>query len=122
MPNYKDQNNQIHFLDDATYAHLLPQGCVEITEAEAEVIRQASIPVPVIPQVVSMRKARLALHQFGILDAIEASMATASKSDQIEWEYATEVVRTSPLVVNMVASLGLTEQQVDDLFALADTL
>ena len=35
MPTYKDPQNRVHYLEDAAFAHLLPQGCVEITEAEA---------------------------------------------------------------------------------------
>lgn len=38
MPNYKDTNNQIHFLDSAEYEHLLPTGCVEISDEEATAI------------------------------------------------------------------------------------
>lgn len=46
MPHYKDQNNQMHFIDNAEdAAKYLPAGCVEITDEEAESIRQAqSIP------------------------------------------------------------------------------
>ena len=50
MQNYKDANNKIHFLESAEFAHLLPAGCVPITEAEAEAIRTANIPVPTITQ------------------------------------------------------------------------
>ena len=39
MPHYKDQNNGLHFIDDASFAHYLPAGCVEITDAEAEALR-----------------------------------------------------------------------------------
>lgn len=46
MPNYKDSNNQLHFLDSAEHEYLLPDGCVEITDAEAEAIRVAAIVPP----------------------------------------------------------------------------
>jgi hypothetical protein len=39
MPHYKDPNNSVHFLDDNAYAHLLPAGSVEITDAEAEALK-----------------------------------------------------------------------------------
>lgn len=35
MPFYKDTNNDIHVLDDASFSYLLPAGCVEITADEA---------------------------------------------------------------------------------------
>ena len=46
MPTYKDSNDNLHFLDSADFAYLLPPGSVEITEAKAEVIRAAQVPVP----------------------------------------------------------------------------
>ncbi len=77
---------------------------------------------PTIPTIVSMRQARLALLQAELLATVDAAIAAGSEADQITWEYATEVDRNSPLVVNLSASLGLTEQQLDDLFTLAATL
>lgn len=35
MPHFKDQSGGLHFLDDAAFAHILPDGCVEISDAEA---------------------------------------------------------------------------------------
>ena len=38
---YKSPDNSVHFLDDDSFAHLLPVGCVQITDAEANTIRTA---------------------------------------------------------------------------------
>lgn len=38
MMNYKDTQNNLHFIDP-DYVHLLPEGCVQITEDEAEALR-----------------------------------------------------------------------------------
>lgn len=76
-------------------------------------------PVPVITSV-TMRQARLALLQSNLLD--QASAAITTTADKIEWEFATTVERDSPLVQNISVSLGLTEQQIDDLFTLAASL
>lgn len=76
-------------------------------------------PVPVITSV-TMRQARLALLQSNLLD--QASAAITAPADKIEWEFATTVERDSPLVQNIAATLGLTEQQIDDLFTLAASL
>ena len=35
MPHYKDNNNNLHFLDDPKFLYLLPEGAIEITEEEA---------------------------------------------------------------------------------------
>lgn len=40
--HYVDQNNQIHELEDAEFAYLLPPGCSPISEEEADAIREAA--------------------------------------------------------------------------------
>ncbi|WP_193583918.1 DUF4376 domain-containing protein [Laribacter hongkongensis] len=35
MPYYKDNNGGVHFLDSADYESLLPNGCIQISDAEA---------------------------------------------------------------------------------------
>jgi len=72
-----------------------------------------------IPTTVSMRQARLALLQIGLLSDVENAIAQGSQADQITWEYATEVNRSDVLVINMSAALGLSEAQLDALFTLA---
>ena len=79
-------------------------------------------PPPVIPAVVSMRQARLALLQQGLLSTVDASVAAGSEADKITWEYATEVNRNEALVQNLAVVLGLSELDLDNLFALASSL
>jgi hypothetical protein len=74
-----------------------------------------------VPQSVSMRQTRLALLAAGLLDDVEAAMATQPRAAQIEWEFATEVLRSSPLVAGLSGAIRLTEAQLDDLFILAAT-
>ncbi|MCF7963962.1 MAG: hypothetical protein K9L79_00315 [Methylobacter tundripaludum] len=47
MPNYKDIENKIHFLDSDEYESLLPAGCIKITDDEALAILN---PQPTIEQ------------------------------------------------------------------------
>ena len=87
-------------------------------------------PLPEEPtgvRVVSMRQARLALLQSGLLAQVEAAIAAIEDAGQrqavqIEWEYAAEVNREHPWVQSLATALGLTEVQLDDLFTLAATL
>lgn len=44
MPHFKDTNNGVHFLDDALFAYLLPEGCVEITNEEADSLQPVYEP------------------------------------------------------------------------------
>lgn len=82
----------------------------------------AAFNASLVPKVVSMRQARLALLQSGLLDQVSAAVQAGSQADQITWEYATEVNRDDGLVSNLAVALGLTSQQLDDLFTLAATL
>lgn len=43
---FKDTENKLHWLDDAKYIDLLPEGSSEITDLEAEVLRQAPPETP----------------------------------------------------------------------------
>lgn len=82
-------------------------------------------PVPVITSV-TMRQARMALLQQGLLtqvnDAVASMPGAQGEAVRIEWEFSSTVERNRPLVQSLSASLGLTSQQIDDLFALAATL
>lgn len=84
------------------------------------------IPPAPPPSVVSMRQARLALLGAGLLPQVEAAFDQMDEPERsaviIEWEYATELRRDHPLVASLAAALGLTEQQVDDLFIAASQI
>jgi len=73
--------------------------------------------------IVTPRQARLALLQAGYLESIDTAIAGLSDllRDQvtIEWEYAVQIERMSPWVVAMTESLGMTPEQVDQLFEAA---
>jgi len=71
------------------------------------------------PQSVTMRQARLALLDAGLLDEVEAAFAQAGVAARIEWEYAQEVRRDSPLVAQMGQVLSLDDADLDALFAQA---
>ena len=75
-----------------------------------------------VPASVSMRQARLALLQKGLLDDVEGAILTAGPAAKIEWEYGTEVKRTSGLIQQIATILGITNKEIDDLFILAVTL
>lgn len=92
-------------------------------EAEFEASR---VPVEYIPQTVTMRQARLALMGAGMLSsvsqAIDALPSPQKEAASIEWEYSQEVHRNRPLVQMLAPALGLTSEQLDQLFITAATL
>lgn len=68
------------------------------------------------------RQARLALAQAGLLPAIEAWVAAATETTQIEWQYANEIRRDWPPIAEAATALWLSDTQLDELFDLASTL
>ena len=78
-------------------------------------------PIIIIPEVITMRQARLQLLEVGLLDDVEALVALDRKS-QIEWEYASEVYKQSQLVEAIKGSLNLTDTQIDNMFVEASKL
>ena len=93
----------------------------EIVEIEA----RANQPPPV-PQSITMRQARLALLNAGLLDDVEAAIITMDEAQraqtQIEWEYAQTVERDNALVAALGPKLGLDDAAIDSLFSMAATL
>ena len=125
MKTYKAPNNSLHVIEPE-FAHMLPAGCVEITEAEDNVIRLANQPAPQVPESVTMRQARLALLNAGLLSSVNTAIASMpgvqGEAARIEWDYSNEVVRSQPLTLSLAAALGLTPEQMDQLFITAATL
>lgn len=78
------------------------------------------------PDEVTMRQARLALRQSGLLSSVDAAIASlpepAATDAAIEWEYSQSVVRTQPFTLTLAGALGLSESDLDDLFRFAATL
>lgn len=70
---------------------------------------------------VSRFQARVALYNFGLLEAVNKMMAdpTTPFIAKESWESAGVFKRNSPTVVAMGAGLKLTEDQIDDLFKAA---
>ena len=81
------------------------------------------VPGDPVPEVVTMRRARLALLGAGLLAQVNTAVAnmpgTEGDAARIEWEYAQEVRRDSPLVAGLSAALGLTDETLDNLYKVA---
>lgn len=77
-----------------------------------------------VPHIVTMRQAKLALLQAGLLDEVDAAIAAEAtpKAVKIEWEYASEVQRDWVNTLGLAEMLGLSDEQLDNLFILAASL
>lgn len=79
------------------------------------------IPKTIIPNSITMRQARLHLLDLELLDDIE-SFISQDRRWQIEWEYATEILRDSKLIEAVKLSLGLDDDVVNNMFIKASKL
>lgn len=82
-------------------------------------------PSPV-PQVVTMRQARLALLGAGLLAQVDAAIDALPEPQKsaarIEWDYSSEVHRSRAFVQQLGHALGLSDEQLDGLFTQAAAL
>lgn len=121
----------------------IPDDVVEITaEEHAALLEAQSIGKRIVPDAsgrpvlqdiearvpdrVTMRQARLALLRAGRLDAVTATIAALQspqrEAAQIEWEFAADVERASPVVAMIAANLPLSAAELDALFKDASAL
>lgn len=108
-----------------------PVGAIEVPDAPEDARQvwggaQWGEAQPSVPQSVTMRQARLAMLQAGILDDVEALIASMPGDDgraaRIDWEYALEVRRDWPLIAALAQQMSLTSEQVDELFIAAASI
>lgn len=97
-----------------------PQYAIEITNQEAESIRLSNILTTPVPQSVTMRQARLALLNAGLLQIVNTTVQNmqgqAGDAARIEWEFSSQVYRSQPLVISLAPVIGMTDNQLDQLF------
>lgn len=80
----------------------------------------------VVPRVVTMRQARLALLGAGLLQQVDQAINVLPEPQQsaarIEWDYSSEVHRDRAFVQQLGQALGLSDEQLDALFIQAAAL
>lgn len=94
----------------------------KIPEPEPELEPEPVLPG--VPQTVSSRSAKHALLDAGLFlhveEVINSTEGTEGITARIEWN-APSFQRNSAFLIQMALTLGLTEEQLDDLFILAAT-
>lgn len=118
QPESRDELGYVFFatIDPTRQRPVLRKGewVVELIPAE---------PPPLMAGTVTMRQAKLQLLRAGLLDRADAAIAAMEgiegRAAQIEWASATTLRRDHPLVAALGTQLGLTDEQIDGLFAAA---
>lgn len=72
--------------------------------------------------VASRFQAKAALAQLELLELVEIYIQGADQTARLAWQEALQFERLSPTLASVAQGLGLTDQQLDDLFALAATI
>lgn len=103
----------------------------ELSEEQKQLLRNDfnGIPNVAVSPIynVTPRQMRIALVMSGIsLSTIDVMIDTLPEPNKsvakITWEYSVEFQRNNAILTSMAPALGLTSEQVDQLFALAATL
>ena len=102
---------------DAVTLPVIDWTAEQIAACEAEQLAQRRAALSCTP-----RQARLALHEHGILNAVEDFVQAGDSRLYIEWNYATEIRRTWPPVAEFAAANDISDETLDGLFELAMTL
>lgn len=68
-----------------------------------------------VPQTITPLQAKLQLLNMGLLDEVDAMVATDRKV-QLYWEYALVIERNNDILLTMAEQLGITEEQLDNMF------
>ncbi len=129
MRKVKTFDDFFEVYDDGVLTARLPLTTDQYSTIELHIASLEPVPDKVVPgnvpQEVTMRQARLACLHFGILEQLNTLVASLpgvqGDAARIEWEYASTIKRTSPLALAMVSQTGVTEEQLDQLFILANT-
>ena len=79
-----------------------------------------------VPDSIGMDQARLVLHDEGLTEAVEAAIDALPPAQQkrvkIEWNTRQVVRRKRGLVNKVLKAVGLSNEEIDNLFILAETL
>ena len=87
-----------------------------------ELVRLPDPPAPPtpVPAEVTNFQARAALIGAGLFDQVDTAIRASGNAVAVQaWDYANVITRTGTLVTAMAAQLGLSAEQLDDLFRAA---
>lgn len=120
--------NTVRFLLDGDESFApVDHPAIQAWEASGGVIAEDTAPEPAIPPLTA-RQLRLGLVLNGLsLEQVEATIDGIDDPQdravaKIEWEYASQFERDHPLLQQVGAALGLTEEQIDSMWEQALTL
>lgn len=85
------------------------------------IVLAPTAPPPPIPDI-SPRQIRQALTRAGLRASVEAAVASGDQDLKDWWEFSTAFERLNPQVTAMASALGVSESDLDQLWALGASL
>ena len=101
----------------ASWSNVLPEPTTQTLQQACDAYVPTIVFAPLSPWQV-----RQVLNQAGMRAAVEAIVSSGSIELKDAWQFATEFQRNNDLLNQMTAGLGMTDEQVDDMFRLGATL
>lgn len=99
---------------------LLRKGWIQIPDEIKPVV------LPYVPETISLWAFRSILTLQGLITQAEALIDSLSEPAKtvatIQWEYGNYIDRNHPLIASLGSQLGLTSEQIDNIFIEADKL
>lgn len=120
LQEYERYGEETLTIDTVNKQVIVTRAVIPWTTEEIEADKLAKYKAS-IPDSITPRQARLKLLEADLLDNLDA-VITTNRAWQIEWEYATEVKRDSPLIAAVATQAGLTSEQIDQMFIEASQL
>lgn len=122
MKFFKDKAGEVFAIekgDTTDVSEMTP-----ISEKEARALSMPDIETVRAGMQVSAFQAHAAIHRAGLYDAVQALMDDPNTDFEVKlaWDRALYFGRLSPSVLAMGSLLNLSDQKLDDLFALAATI
>lgn len=118
---YSGPANKYVLPDDEGFVEFVMSGKhIKSATTEKELIETLAVynilPPFAVPASVKMWQAKVVLASQGLLDSIDKEIAKQDKSLQLAWEYASDLSRYSDGMKAMAKIIGLSDEQVDQLF------
>ena len=120
MKYYKTQN-EIRAIGqegdiDGDQSKLVQKDWIEISYEEMmKITNPLKEPEQIKVKTITLRQARLYLLSIELLDDLE-NIINQNRAYQIEWEYANQIERESPLVKILGQTLNLDDTAIDNMF------
>lgn len=124
MKYYRNQDGEVFGFDEDEQPELIDQAI----DDGLEDVTASWPPEPevVVPELVTPRQGLIMLSRVGLLApvnaAIDAIGGQTGEEARIDFDRANEWRRDWPLINNLAAGIGLTSEQIDDLFIAASQI